>query len=344
MHLTRIADVDREWIESLFDESDALQAGNDRPLQGRIVAGLFFEPSTRTRLSFESAALRLGAQVIGIADAKSSSAAKGESLIDSIRIVERYADLIVLRHPAEGAAALAAKVAGVPVINAGDGGHEHPTQTLLDLYTIHRQFGDIGGRTIGFLGDLRFGRTVHSLAKAAAWFGARFICIAPPELQLPGRLVRDLTKHTDVRVAETLDEVIAELDVLYVTRVQVERMDEELRRSSRPPHSPLAPASLARARSDLLVLHPLPRVGEIHYEVDEDSRARYFEQAGTGVTVRMALLTRMLAERPVAPRDLPWRAVDESWGRCVNPKCVTRLEHDIAPRREGDVCAYCRWE
>jgi aspartate carbamoyltransferase catalytic subunit len=354
MHLTRIADVDREWIESLFalaDDMRAEPAACAGRLAGRIVGTFFFEPSTRTRLSFESATQRLGGACLGFADPRASSAAKGESLIDTIRVVERYCDLVVLRHPAEGAAALAAKVASVPIINAGDGGHEHPTQTLFDLYTIRQRFGSLQDRTIGFVGDLRFGRTVHSLAEAASRFGAKLVFAAPDELQMPERLLEELRGRTEARVACSIDADLPALDVLYVTRVQAERMDDSLRQSVRLP-PPLTGGALRSAKPDLLVLHPLPRVGEIGYDVDEDPRARYFEQVANGVLVRMALLDRMLAGAAAHPpggrdekppiADPPWRVIDPALSPCANPACVTRTEHSIAPRHErGGLCAYC---
>lgn len=360
-HLTRIDELSREAMVDLFDKATRFAAGPVpaawQPLHaGRVIATLFYEPSTRTRLSFESAALRLGARCLGFSDPAVSSASKGETLIDTIRTVQRYADLIVLRHPAEGAATLASKVAMVPIINAGDGGHEHPTQTLFDLYTIQQRFGDLAGRKIGFLGDLRFGRTVHSLSHAAAQFGADLVFIAHDALQMPEHLLRRLRQHANVRLASRVDEAIGDLDVLYVTRVQLERMDDELRRSLGPSQI-VTPQLLARARPDMLVMHPLPRVDEIAQEVDEDSRAYYFEQLANGVVMRMALLDVMLTgagstslgamQQPQRYDDPPWvRAGDDR--PCGNPKCVTNTERGVMPRwvREWEAarCGYCDFE
>jgi aspartate carbamoyltransferase catalytic subunit len=360
-HLTRIDEVSREAMLDLFERAarfaaEPASAAARTRHEGRIVATLFYEPSTRTRLSFESAAMRLGARCLGFSDPSASSATKGETLIDTIRTVQRYADLIVLRHSAEGAAALAAKVAMVPIINAGDGGHEHPTQTLFDLYTIRQRFGELTGRKIGFLGDLRFGRTVHSLSHAANLFGAELIFIAPNELQMPEHLLRRLRPHTNVRVETSAEAVIGDLDVLYVTRVQAERMDEQLRRRIGPPQI-VTPQLLSQSRPDMLVLHPLPRVDEISQEVDEDERAFYFEQLANGVVMRMALLDAMLLAAPVThlgAKDQPQRYDDPPWRSagddrsCGNAKCVTNQERGVMPRWVSDSaavrCGYCDFE
>ncbi len=358
-HLVRMDALGRDAMLEYFARAESFRAGSGAGPKhsGRIVATLFYEPSTRTRLSFESAALRLGAQTLGFSDPAASSAAKGETLIDTIRTVERYADLIVLRHPAEGAARLAAQVASVPIVNAGDGGHEHPTQTLFDLYTIHRQRGSLDGLTLGLTGDLKYGRTVHSLALAAAAFGVTLIFIAPAPLQVPDHLRGRLEEMTVVRTAAALDEVIGELDALYVTRVQTERMDPAEAAALGPPRS-LGPEDLRKAKDDLLVLHPLPRVTEIDPAVDEDPRAWYFEQLADGVVMRMAILDGLLsgaaplppgagAKRP-APEDPPWRESPEAKGSsCANPKCVTHRERGVMMRTNARGgarwCAYCDW-
>ncbi len=358
-HLVQMDALDRDDMLDYFTRAESFRAGAaaDQRHAGRIVATLFYEPSTRTRLSFESAALRLGAQTLGFSDPAASSAAKGEMLIDTIRTVERYADLIVLRHPAEGAARLAAQVASVPIVNAGDGGHEHPTQTLFDLYTIHRRRGSLNGLTLGLTGDLKYGRTVHSLALAAAAFGVTLIFIAPEPLQVPAHLRGRLEDMTVVRTAASLDGVIDKLDALYVTRVQRERMDPAEAAALGPPHA-LGPTDLRTARDDLLVLHPLPRVTEIDPAVDEDPRAWYFEQLADGVVMRMAILDVLLsgaaplplgggAKRP-PPEDPPWRESPDAKGMtCGNPNCVTRRERGVMMRTisRGGVrsCAYCDW-
>ncbi len=357
-HLTRITDLDDRAILDLFAAADEIRQADGRDGRanvlgshsGRIVAMLFYEPSTRTRLSFESASLRLGADVIGFADPKIASVSKGESLIDTIRTVQRYADAIVIRHPAEGAAMLASQVAAVPIINAGDGGHEHPTQTLFDLYTIHQRFPSIAGRTIGMTGDLLYGRTVHSLAKAAAHFGAKLVFIAPEQLQVPPHLREPLVQQTNVRIVSELDEVIADLDVLYVTRVQTERMDEAFK-AKLGTMPPLSRLRLGNAKSNLLILHPLPRVDEIAYDVDDDERAWYFEQVANGVVMRMAILDRVLSlaqPLPLGAVGSPLRIEHPPWKRttdlprCVSPKCVTNTEHSIAQRSDDDThCLYC---
>lgn len=351
-HLTRIAELNRQELLDLFDGATALRddrSARDRHAD-RIIATLFYEPSTRTRLSFESAALRLGAQVIGFSDPHAASVSKGESLIDTIRTVQRYADLIVLRHPAEGAATLAAAVANVPIINAGDGSHEHPTQTLFDLYTIWQRLDALDGATLGFLGDLKFGRTVHSLAQAASRFGMRLVGIAPEELQLPPYLVERLRGRTELTLTNDLESALPHLDVLYVTRIQLERMSETFRRDHGQPRV-LTPEMLRGAKDDLVILHPLPRTTEIDCRVDEDHRAWYFEQVANGVVMRMALLDRLLRDNPpraLGAADMPWQCDDPPWRNrdgdnraCANPQCVTNLERDVMPRWEDDRCTYC---
>ena len=264
-------------------------------LEGYILATLFFEPSTRTRLSFESAMQRLGGGVIGFSAVEASSVAKGESLVDTIRTVENYADIIVLRHPVMGAARAAAEVAEVPVINAGDGSGEHPTQTLLDLYTILKEKGKISGLKIGLLGDLKYGRTVHSLSIALGRFENTLYLISPDELKMPREHLRDLKEMgVEIHESNNLNEVLGELDVLYVTRIQKERFPdlseyEKVKESYR-----VDSKLLERAKEDLIVMHPLPRVGEITYDVDSTKHAVYFKQVKNGVTVRMTLLALIL--------------------------------------------------
>ncbi|HRQ74407.1 MAG TPA: aspartate carbamoyltransferase [Phycisphaerales bacterium] len=354
LHVTRIAEFGRSRLRRIFETADRFRLESPDALRsrhaGRIVATLFYEPSTRTRLSFESAAMRLGAQCIGFSDPKAASVAKGETLIDTVRTVQRYCDAIVLRHPAEGAPLLASKVATVPIINAGDGGHEHPTQTLFDLYTAHQRFGSLESRAIGMIGDLRFGRTAHSLAQAAALFGVTLYCIAPDELQMPEHLVADLRDRTTVRLERELNDVLPELDVLYVTRVQAERMPAELMAKIGVSRV-ISAEALPGAKAELMVMHPLPRVDEISPAFDSDPRAWYFEQLANGVPIRMALLDEVLSasranplgasSTPHVPSDPPWLAVEAHEKRCCNPQCVTTLEKHVAPRWERDRCAYC---
>jgi aspartate carbamoyltransferase catalytic subunit len=264
--------------------------------RGKLLATLFFEPSTRTRLSFEAAMLRLGGSCLGFADPGSSSASKGESLADTIRMASSYADTIVMRNPKEGSALLATRYSSVPVINAGDGGHHHPTQTLTDLLTIKRLLGRIGNLTVGFCGDLKFGRTVHSLAKALARYEKiKMIFISPEELVLPD-YIKSILKKQNVEFNETekLEESMPEIDVLYMTRVQRERFFNENDYIRLKDTYVLNAEKMRAGKDSLIVLHPLPRVNEISVEVDNDRRAAYFAQARFGMFVRMALLSSVL--------------------------------------------------
>ncbi len=265
--------------------------------KGRILATLFFEPSTRTRLSFESAMLNLGGSVIGFSDSKNSSASKGESVADTTRIVSGYADIIAMRHPKEGAPLVAAKSADIPVINAGDGGHNHPTQTLTDLLTIHREKGRFDNLTIGFCGDLKFGRTVHSLISAMSRYkNVKFVLISPDELKVPDYIKQTELEAKNLEYVETasLDDVIGELDILYMTRVQGERFFNEQDYIRLKDSYILTPKKLESAKEDLIIMHPLPRVNEIPIAVDNDPRACYFKQARYGKFIRMALIMKLL--------------------------------------------------
>ena len=264
---------------------------------GKILATLFFEPSTRTRLSFESAMLSLGGQVLGFSSAASSSASKGESVADTIRVVSAYCDIIAMRHPKEGAPLVATQHSLVPVINAGDGGHNHPTQTLPDLITIHKEKGHFDNLTIGFCGDLKFGRTVHSLVAAMSRYtGIRFVFISPEELKLPRYVKEQYIKSKNIPYTQStsLEEVMPELDILYMTRVQKERFFNEEDYLRLKDMYILTPDKLANAKEDLRILHPLPRVNEISVAVDEDPRACYFKQAQNGRYIRMALIMKLL--------------------------------------------------
>ncbi len=268
---------------------------------GRILATLFFEPSTRTRLSFESAMLRLGGQVLGFSSAGSSSASKGESVADTIRMISGYADIAAMRHFKEGAPFVAARYSKIPVVNAGDGGHQHPTQTLTDLFMIKRKRGEIGRLTIGLCGDLKFGRTVHSLIKSLVRYeDVRFVLISPEELRTPGYIVKEVLEPSGHCFAEArkIEEVMPELDVLYMTRVQRERFFNEEDYVRLKDSYILTPEKLKSAKKDLVIMHPLPRVNEINTLVDEDPRALYFEQARGGVFVRMALILALLGIEP----------------------------------------------
>ena len=264
---------------------------------GKILATLFFEPSTRTRLSFESAMLSLGGQVLGFSSANSSSASKGESVADTIRVVSAYCDIIAMRHPKEGAPLVATQHSLVPVINAGDGGHNHPTQTLTDLITIHKEKGHFDNLTIGFCGDLKFGRTVHSLVAAMSRYtGVRFVFVSPEELKLPRYVKEQYVKSKNIPYTQStsLEEVMPELDILYMTRVQKERFFNEEDYLRLKDSYILTPDKLANAKEDLRILHPLPRVNEISVAVDNDPRACYFKQAQNGRYIRMALIMKLL--------------------------------------------------
>lgn len=265
--------------------------------RGKKLATLFYEPSTRTRLSFEAAMLNLGGSVLGFSSADSSSAAKGESVADTIRVISGYADIAAMRHPKEGAPYVAAIHSGIPVINAGDGGHQHPTQTLTDLLTIHSMKGRLDSLTIGLCGDLKFGRTVHSLINALVRYpNIRFVMISPEELRIPTYIRKEVLddKNIPYEEVESLEDAMPKLDILYMTRVQKERFFNEEDYIRLKDRYILDPAKMKYAREDMLVLHPLPRVNEISVEVDKDPRAAYFKQAQFGVYARMALIMILL--------------------------------------------------
>jgi aspartate carbamoyltransferase catalytic subunit len=265
--------------------------------RGKKLATLFFEPSTRTRLSFEAAMYELGGNVIGFSEAKSSSAAKGESVADTVRTVGCYADIIAMRHPKEGAPLVATRTAGVPVVNAGDGGHNHPTQTLADLLTIYREKGTFENLTVGLCGDLKFGRTVHSLISAMSRYkGVRFVLISPEELRVPRYIITDLLEPNGIPYEEvtSLEAAMPDLDILYMTRVQRERFFNEADYLRLKDTYILTPDKLRTAKKDLAILHPLPRVNEISVAVDDDPRACYFKQVLNGKYMRMALILKLL--------------------------------------------------
>ena len=317
--------------------------------KGKILGTLFFEPSTRTRLSFTSAMMSLGGNVLGFSDATSSSATKGESVADTIRMVSAYSDIIAMRHPKEGAPYVAAKAASVPIINAGDGGHFHPTQTLTDLLTIKRKKGSLNNLTIGLCGDLKFGRTVHSLIAAMSRYtGIKFVLIAPEELKLPGYVKYEFLGDGKVAYEEISDMEAAmpELDILYMTRVQQERFasyDEYLRLKDT---YILTADKLANAKPDLCIMHPLPRVNEISVKVDEDPRACYFEQAKNGRYIRMALILKLLAEKNKPDTERFGEVMEHI--TCSNPRCITSTEQELPQMfrlvdEEHQIyrCAYC---
>jgi aspartate carbamoyltransferase catalytic subunit len=292
-------DFTTEELDQLFDLANDIEAHRDKyahACDGKKLATCFYEPSTRTRLSFEAAMLNLGGQVLGFSDAASSSASKGESVSDTIRIISCYADICAMRHPKEGAPMVAASHSNIPVINAGDGGHQHPTQTLTDLLTIRSLKGRLGDFTIGLCGDLKFGRTVHSLINALIRYpNIRFIFISPPELKVPDYITDMLTeKGIPFEEVIRLEDCMPQLDLLYMTRVQKERFFNEEDYVRLKDFYILNEEKLESAKKDLLILHPLPRVNEISVEVDDDPRAVYFKQAQYGVYVRMALILTLL--------------------------------------------------
>lgn len=303
-HLVDPLDLSKEETRRLLDLADSIADNRDayaHKCEGKILATLFYEPSTRTRLSFESAMMRLGGKVLGFSSAASSSASKGESVADTIRMISCYADIAAMRHNKEGAPRIAAQYAGIPVINAGDGGHQHPTQTLTDLLTIRREKKRLDNLTIGLCGDLKFGRTVHSLIKSLVrWENIRFVFISPEELRMPSYIIDEVVQPSGCAYSEvrTMDEVLPELDVLYMTRVQRERFFNEEDYIRLKDSYILSAEKMKLAADDLIVLHPLPRVNEIAVEVDDDPRAKYFTQAQNGVYVRMALILMLLGIEP----------------------------------------------
>lgn len=299
-HLLEPMDLTNEELEEIFSLANEIIADEERyreVCKGKIMASLFYEPSTRTRFSFEAAMYRLGGQVIGFSEPGSSSVAKGESIADTIRTVNCYADIAVMRHPKEGAPRVASMHSDIPVINAGDGGHQHPTQTLTDLLTIKSAKGDIKDLTIGCCGDLKFGRTVHSLIKALSRYeNIKFILISPPELKIPDYIKKEILQKNNIEFKETesLENSIEKVDVLYMTRVQKERFFNEEDYVRLKDTYILNKDKMEHAKDDMIILHPLPRVNEIDYEIDKDKRAYYFKQAQNGMYVRMALMSKLL--------------------------------------------------
>ena len=296
--LIDIREMSEDEIEALMDCAERINEQPDRyrdACRGKILATLFFEPSTRTRLSFESAMFALGGNVLGFSEAKASSAAKGESVADTARTVACYADIIAMRHPKEGAPFVAAMNASVPVVNAGDGGHNHPTQTLADLFTIRHEKGRLRDLTVGVCGDLKFGRTVHSLIAALSRYeNIRIVAISPKELRLPDYVLRELPEGVTVEETTSLEDVMPTLDILYMTRVQRERFFSEEEYLRLKDSYILTPDKLENAKADLAILHPLPRVNEIDVKIDSDPRAVYFKQVLYGKYMRMALIMKLL--------------------------------------------------
>lgn len=352
-----ILDLTTEEIDGLLSVANDIIAHPEKYAEachGKKLATLFFEPSTRTRLSFEAAMLELGGSVIGFSSAQTSSASKGESVADTSKVISCYADIIAMRHPKEGAPFVASQNASIPVINAGDGGHCHPTQTLADLLTIQREKGRLHDLTVGFCGDLKYGRTVHSLISALSRYeNIRIVLISPDELKLPSYIKNDVMIKNNMEYIQTteLEEVMPELDILYMTRVQGERFasnDEYLRlRDSYI----LTPDKLKNAKSDLAILHPLPRVNEISVKIDDDPRACYFKQVSNGKYMRMALILKLLDEAKNPERKKADHTGSEyvvNKLKCRNPRCITTVEQEldqifhVTDASEGVCrCIYC---
>ena len=324
--------------------------------RGKKLATLFFEPSTRTRLSFEAAMLELGGSVIGFSEANSSSAAKGESVSDTARVVSCYADIIAMRHPKEGAPQVAAGKATVPVINAGDGGHHHPTQTLADLLTIWREKGRFDHLTVGLCGDLKYGRTVHSLVGAMSRYaGVKFVFISPEELRVPPYVIADVIEPKNIPYTETadLEAAMPELDILYMTRIQRERFDSAETYERLKDSYILTPEKLVTAKPDMAILHPLPRVNEISVAVDDDPRACYFKQVLNGKYMRMALILLLLREAQRDPVNRLTEADDAEelilgGAACRNPRCISSTEQELQPKfrridKSSCRCVYCEY-
>lgn len=343
-HLVSVDDVTPAWFTELYSicrDMILKPEGYVDACHGKVMASLFFEPSTRTNFSFQSAMMRLGGSVFGFSDPSGTSASKGESLADTIRMVSAYADAVVMRSPQEGAALAGSLYSQVPLINAGDGGHMHPTQTLTDLTTICQKRGYVGDLNVGLCGDLKNGRTVHSLALALAKFpNIRFTFISPRELAMPAYVLTAL-REAGQKYAEvtSLESTIPQLDVLYMTRIQKERFADPLEYERNRGLYILTRRKLERARADMLVMHPLPRVDEISPDVDDDPRAVYFEQARYGMFIRMALLYRFVH----APRLETPSAYDPTPPLCKNERCVTKTELYLPnqTKENGTICAYC---
>ncbi|MBQ9844329.1 MAG: aspartate carbamoyltransferase [Oscillospiraceae bacterium] len=352
--LIDIVDFSVEELQQLLDTACDIIANPDKYAESckrKKLATLFFEPSTRTRLSFEAAMWELGGSVIGFSEASSSSAAKGESVADTAKMISCYADIMAMRHPKEGAPYVAAKAATIPVINAGDGGHCHPTQTLADLLTIYREHGHFDGLTIGCCGDLKYGRTVHSLISAMSRYqNVKIVLISPEELKLPDYIKEEVLDKNNMTYVETtsLEEAMPSLDVLYMTRIQRERFDDIAVYERLKDSYILTPEKLVTAKESMRILHPLPRVNEISVKVDEDPRAAYFRQALNGKYMRMALILKLLAEAEQGLQMPEQTDVLVGKLRCENPRCITSCEQELEhvfKKAEGEEgvyrCIYC---
>ena len=333
--LNSILDLSVEELDELIATAKDIAAHPEKyrdSCKYKKLATLFYEPSTRTRLSFEAAMLELGGSVLGFSSANSSSAAKGESMADTAKIISCYADIMAIRHPKDGAPFVASRNASVPVINAGDGMHNHPTQTLADLLTISREMGRLKDLTIGLCGDLKYGRTVHSLIEAMCRYeNIRFVLISPEELKLPGYVKYDVLEKSGFPYEEvtSLEEAMPKLDVLYMTRIQRERFSDPAVYERLKNSYILDPARMALAKENMCVLHPLPRVNEISVAVDDDPRAAYFRQALNGKYMRMALILKLLKEAEEDPAREPLRGELRYDLTCRNPRCISATEQEL---------------
>ena len=347
-NLIDILDLSTKEIDNLIDlAGDMIEnpRAYSSACRGQILGTLFFEPSTRTRLSFTSAMMSLGGNVLGFSQAGSSSVSKGETVADTIRMVSAYSDIIAMRHPKEGAPVVASAYATVPVINAGDGGHFHPTQTLTDLITIKRKFGRLDGLTVGLCGDLKYGRTVHSLIAAMSRYeNTKFVLISPDELKLPDYVKEEFLDGGVCPYVETqsLEDAIGELDILYMTRIQAERFESREEYERLKDSYILTKDKLIPAKQTLSIMHPLPRVNEIATEVDDDPRAHYFEQAANGRYIRMALILMLLRESDGKSSKI--KGEENTALVCNNPHCISKTERGIKKLFSGKRCVYCDQE
>ena len=342
-NLIDILDLSCEEIDELVELGNKIIDNPENysdACRGKILGALFFEPSTRTRLSFTSAMMSLGGNVLGFSSAGNSSISKGETVADTIRMVASYSDIIVMRHPKEGAPRVAKKVSRVPIINAGDGGHFHPTQTLTDLITIKRKLGRFDNLTIGICGDLKYGRTVHSLIAAMSRYeNVKFVFISPEELKMPAYVIEALKGKCEYCETKNLEEVIPTLDVLYMTRIQAERFSSRDDYERLKDSYELTRAKLQGAKATLAVMHPLPRVTEINVDVDDDPRCAYFDQAAWGRYIRMALIIKLLSDKS-SDRALEEGKPDPTLS-CSNPHCITGVERGIPHLFKNGKCVYC---
>lgn len=343
-------DFTKEDILEVLRVAKELEKKNEKLLENKIVGSLFFEPSTRTRLSFISAAYRLGAKVLGFDSPDATSLKKGESLRDTIKMTEAYSDVIVMRHNRDGAASFAADIAKVPVINAGDGTNEHPSQTLLDLYTIEKEFGSIEGKKIAFVGDLKYGRTVHSLTKALEMFKCEFYFIAPEVIQIPEYIIRELEKkEIKYHILNDYKDILKEIDILYMTRIQKERFDNQEDYEKVAGVYVIDKESIVdRCKENMIILHPLPRVDEIKIDLDETKHAKYFEQAANGVPTREAIFSIALGLVKIEESNVIEKDIKKSKEViCNNEKCITKFEeteNKYVVDKEQEYCYYCNRE